>query len=99
MTPNPHALARSILGYARKVECASPFCLRPFLVGFALVTLLQACAAVSMVGAAGTVAATGVSAAATVAGAGVSVASTGIGYAASATSAAGRKAFSEETVQ
>jgi hypothetical protein len=92
---------------ALRWERASPVRIRPFLLGFGLVTLVQACAAVSLVGAAGSVVASGVSAGASVASAGVGVAATGVGVAASATGAtvsavgsaagaAGRKVLSEE---
>jgi hypothetical protein len=52
----------------------APLRLRPFLVGFAVAALLQACAAASVVGTAASVATTAVGVGVTVAGAGVSVA-------------------------
>ena len=58
---------------------------KPFLLGFALVTLLQACAAVSLVGTAASVTTT---AATTAVGAGVAVAGAGASVATSAAKAA-----------
>lgn len=69
----------------RRFERRAPLGMRPFLIGFALVTLLQACAAVSVVGTAASVATT---AATTAVGAGATVAGFGVAAAGSAVKAA-----------
>jgi hypothetical protein len=75
------ALLRRSRSTARSLEACAPLRMRPFLIGFAAVALLQACAAVSVVGTAASLA---TSAATTTVEAGVAVAGAG----ASATGAA-----------
>lgn len=77
MTRTPPSMAET-LAFAARLAGRAPVRMRPFLIGFGVATLLQACAAVSVVGTAASVATTAattaVEAGATVAGAGVSVA-------------------------
>lgn len=82
-SPRLRALKSAALDALALAEAKTPIAMRPFLVGFAAMTLLQACAAISVVGAAGSVAASGVSAAASVASTGVSVAASGVSAGAS----------------
>lgn len=69
------ALLRTSRSAARALEARAPVRMRPFLIGFAAVTLLQACAAVSVVGTAASLA---TSAATTTVEAGVAVAGAGV---------------------
>lgn len=78
MTRPPSPSLAETLAFARKLAAATPVRMRPFLVGFSVALLLQACAAASLVGSAASVAAT------TTVDAGAAVASAGISAAASA---------------